>query len=94
MAKSFWVKEEEFANEPINVISPLDGLFIAEDGMKDELARRDQLGEEYGRPIEYGTVADVEQSVAKYIELNKNNGLPKILARTQAIVDEYLASKG
>ncbi|MFF2090557.1 extracellular solute-binding protein [Paenibacillus sp. NPDC058174] len=92
--KNFWVKEEEFANESFNVISPLDGLFIAEDGMKDELAVRDQLGEEYGRPIEYGTVVDVEQSVAYYIELQKNNGLAKILARTQAIVDEYLASKG
>ncbi|MBB6637246.1 extracellular solute-binding protein [Cohnella thailandensis] len=91
--KDFWLKEAEFANEPINVNSPLDGLFIAEDAMKNELAKRDQAMEEISKPIEFGTVKDVEKSVADYIERQKKNGLDKIIAETQRQIDEYLASQ-
>jgi len=91
--KDFWLHEAEFANEPINVNSPLDGLFIAEDAMKNELAKRDQTSEEFSRPIEFGNVKDVDKAVADYIEKQKKNGLDKIVAETQKQIDDYLASQ-
>ncbi|GIO13477.1 putative ABC transporter substrate binding lipoprotein [Cohnella xylanilytica] len=91
--KDFWLHEAEFANEPMNVNSPLDGLFIAEDAMKNELAKRDQTSEEFSRPIEFGNVKDVDKAVADYIEKQKKNGLDKIIAETQKQIDDYLASQ-
>ncbi|MCC3373999.1 extracellular solute-binding protein [Cohnella sp. REN36] len=91
--KDFWVKEAEFASEPMNVNSPIDGLFIAEDAMKNELAKRDQASEEFSKPIEFGIVKDVDQAVADYIEKQKGNGLDRIIAETQKQIDAYLASK-
>jgi putative aldouronate transport system substrate-binding protein len=92
-AKGFWEKEAEFAAQPENVNSPIDGLFITEDTMKNELAKRDQASDELSRPIEFGNVKDPDKAVADYIEKQKNNGLDKILAETQKQVDAYLASQ-
>ncbi|MBW7456222.1 extracellular solute-binding protein [Paenibacillus sepulcri] len=91
--QDFWLKEAEFASQPNNVNSPIDGLFIAEDAMKNEIAKRDQATEEISRPIEFGMVKNVDEAVADYIEKQKNNGLDKILQETQKQIDTYLASK-
>ncbi|TFE29399.1 extracellular solute-binding protein [Cohnella luojiensis] len=91
--KDFWLKEAEFASLPVNVNSPVDGLFIAEDNIKNEVAKRDQTYEEFGKPIEFGVVKDVDGSVADYIEKQKNNGLDKIIAEAQKQIDAYLAAK-
>ncbi|MDQ6419026.1 extracellular solute-binding protein [Paenibacillus sp. LHD-117] len=91
--QDFWVKEAEFASQPNNVNSPIDGLFIAEDEMKNEIAKRDQASDEIGRPIEFGLVKDVDQAVADYIATQKKNGLDVILAETQKQIDAYLAAK-
>ncbi|RKP53090.1 extracellular solute-binding protein [Cohnella endophytica] len=91
--KDFWVKEAEFASLPVNVNSPVDGLFIAEDNIKNEVAKRDQAYEEFGKPIEFGVVKNVDGSVKDYIEKQKKNGLDKIMAEAQKQVDAYLASK-
>jgi putative aldouronate transport system substrate-binding protein len=89
----FWVKEAEFASEERNVNSPIDGLFIAEDAMKNEIAKRDTASDELNRPIEFGVVKDVEKAVAEYIETQKKNGLDTIIAETQKQIDAFLASK-
>ncbi|WP_040952831.1 extracellular solute-binding protein [Gorillibacterium massiliense] len=91
--KDFWVHEAEFASQPINVNSPIDGLFISEDNMKNELAKRDQASDENSKPIEFGNVKDPEKAVADYIEKQKKNGIDKIIAETQRQVDAYLASQ-
>ncbi|SFJ40294.1 putative aldouronate transport system substrate-binding protein [Paenibacillus sp. UNC496MF] len=91
--KDFWVHEAEFAAEPENVNSPIDGLFIAEDAMKNELAKRDQTADETGKPLEFGIVKDPEKEVAAYAEKQKANGLDKILTETQKQIDAYLASQ-
>lgn len=91
--KDFWVNEADFASQPNNVNSPIDGLFIAEDTMKNELAKRDQATDEISRPIEYGMVKDVDKAVSDYIETQKKNGLDKIITETQKQVDAYLAAK-
>lgn len=90
--KDFWVHEAEFAAEPENVNSPIDGLFIAEDAMKNELAKRDQASDEGSKPLEYGITKDADKEVAAYIEKQKGNGLDKILTETQKQIDAYLAS--
>ncbi|CAM4212829.1 putative aldouronate transport system substrate-binding protein [Paenibacillus endophyticus] len=89
----FWVKEAEFASKPNNVNSPIDGLFIAEDNMKNEIAKRDTASDELNRPIEFGVVKDVEKAVADYIETQKKNGLDVIIAETQKQIDAFLATK-
>ncbi|MDQ8734695.1 extracellular solute-binding protein [Paenibacillus sp. LHD-38] len=89
----FWVKEAEFASKPNNVNSPIDGLFIAEDNMKNEIAKRDTANDELNRPIEFGVVKDVEKAVADYIETQKKNGLDVIIAETQKQIDAFLAAK-
>jgi putative aldouronate transport system substrate-binding protein len=91
--KDFWVREAEFASQPENVNSPIDGLAFAEDTMKNELAKRDQAIDEISRPLEFGTVKDVDNALDDYIEKQKQNGLDKILAETQKQVDAYLASQ-
>lgn len=91
--KDFWVHEAEFAAEPENVNSPVDGLFIAEDKMKNELAKRDQASDETSKPMEFGIVKDPDKEVNAYIEKQKNNGLDKILAETQKQIDAYLATQ-
>jgi putative aldouronate transport system substrate-binding protein len=89
----FWIKETEFASLPVNIRSPVDGLFISDDNMKDEVTRRDKTADEIGKPIEFGKALNVEQEVANYIEKQKANGLDKIIAETQKQVDDYLANK-
>jgi putative aldouronate transport system substrate-binding protein len=89
----FWEREAEFASEPINVNSPVDSLFITEDRMKSELEKRDEASYEFSQPIEIGVVKGVDQAVSDYIELQKKNGLSKVLDETQRQVDAYLAEK-
>jgi putative aldouronate transport system substrate-binding protein len=89
----FWRKEEEFARLPINIDSPVDGLFITDDNIKDEVARRDQTADVVGKPIEFGLANNVKQEVADYVEKQRANGLDKIIAETQKQVDAYLANK-
>ncbi|MCC3375154.1 extracellular solute-binding protein [Cohnella sp. REN36] len=91
--KDFWLKEEAFANEPNNVNSPIDGLFISEDRIRDELLLRDRNVETYVAAIELGTVADPQKALADYIQLQKNSGLDKIIAEAQRQIDDYLARK-
>ncbi|MBB6670974.1 extracellular solute-binding protein [Cohnella nanjingensis] len=91
--KGFWLAEEAFANEPNNVNSPIDGLFISEDRIRDELILRDRNVETYVGAIELGTVPDPVQAIADYVRLQQDSGLDKILAEAQRQIDEYLARK-
>ncbi|MCD9025582.1 DUF3502 domain-containing protein [Cohnella silvisoli] len=90
--KDFWVHEAEFASQPMNVNNPIDGLFIAEDNIKNEVAKRDQASDEFGKPIEFGSVKDVDKAVTDYIAKQKANGVDKIIQEAQKQVDAYLAS--
>ncbi|QHW35189.1 extracellular solute-binding protein [Paenibacillus rhizovicinus] len=91
--KDFWLHEAEFAAEPENVNSPVDGLFIAEDTMKNELAKRDQASDEISKPLEYGITKDAAKEVSSYIEKQKGNGLDKIVSETQKQIDAYLTTQ-
>ncbi|MCL6457704.1 MAG: extracellular solute-binding protein [Gorillibacterium sp.] len=91
--KGFWEEETRFAELPINVKSPFDGLFITDSGIGSELAKRDQTYEDLGKGIEYGTVQDVDKSVALYREKQKSNGLAQITSEIQLQIDNYLASQ-
>ncbi|TFE29401.1 extracellular solute-binding protein [Cohnella luojiensis] len=89
----FWVKEAEFAGMPMNINSPVDGLLISDDRIKDEVARRDRLANEVGKPIEFGKTDNVEHEVANYARMQRESGLDKIIAEVQRQVDEYMANK-
>jgi putative aldouronate transport system substrate-binding protein len=93
--EGFWAREAEFAHESHNIPSPIDGLFISEDKVKTEIAKRDQLGTDIGRVIEAGIISgsDVDKVADDYIAKQKSAGLDKIVADAQLQVDAFLASK-
>ena len=59
----------------------------------DELAQRDQIYENAGKAIEYGTVPQIGPSIAAYIQHQKAGGLGSIIANVQQQVDHYLAAR-
>ncbi|BBI31709.1 extracellular solute-binding protein [Cohnella abietis] len=89
----FWVKEAEFADLPMNINSPVDGLLISDDRIKNEVAKRDRGANEIGKPIEYGKVNNVEMEVQHYVDTQKTNGLDKIILEVQRQVNDYLWNK-
>jgi putative aldouronate transport system substrate-binding protein len=92
--KNFWLEEAKLASLPVNVDSPVEGLFITGDNIKSEVAKRDDTYEGYGKRIEYGNVDNVKQAVSDYIDRQKENGIDKVIAEVQRQVDQYLAKKG
>lgn len=92
-SKNFWLEEEEFASLPANVDSALDGLFIAEDNIRSEVAKRDDTYAGYGKRIEFGSVDHVDGAIADYIARQKANGIDRVIADVQRQVDEFLARK-
>ena len=89
----FWERETKFASEPMNIDTPIDGLLLSETNIRKELLEREKLIQQYARPIEFGVVANVEEEVAKYIELQKSNNVDLIIKEVQSQVDQYIANK-
>lgn len=94
-SEGFWKREAEYASEAKNINNPAGALTIITDDIKNELARRDQLYEEYGKPLLYGLVKmdEIDAKVDEYIQMQKDAGLDEILANAQAQVDEFIANK-
>src|SRR5262249_9794095 len=92
-SKNFWNEEAKFASLPINVESPVDGLFITEDNIRAEVAKRDDTYETLGKKIEFGNVNDVKQAVTEYIAKQKEAGIDTIIEDVQKQVDSFLANK-
>jgi len=86
--EGFWLREAEFASQPINVTSPVDGLFISDETIKQELVVRDQLANDL-----VGKVDDPEQEVERYATLQRDSGLDVIIDEVQRQIDEYLGSR-
>ena len=91
--KGFWEREAEFASGGTCVPNVLDGLFFDTEPIKNEIAKRDQISTEFGKLIQYGSVADPDKAVKDYIQRQKDAGLDKIVAELQKQVDAFLASK-
>ncbi|QGQ98956.1 extracellular solute-binding protein [Paenibacillus psychroresistens] len=92
----FWQKEADFAHEPTNIVNPIDGLLLAEDNVKTEAAKRDQLQDEFGKALELGSIPKgktADQAVDEYIAKQKAAGVDKFVAEAQKQVDAFLASK-
>ncbi len=93
--EGFWKREAAYAKSPKNINKPIDGLFFDTDKIKNEIARRDQLYEEYGRPLVFGLVKpdEIDKAIDDYIAKGKAAGTDKILAECQKQVDEYLTKQ-
>lgn len=90
----FWQKEAEYAKTPVNINNPIDGLFFNTDSIKNEIARRDQLYEELGKPLVFGAVKaeGIDKAIDDYITKEKSAGLDKIIIECQKQVDAFLAA--
>jgi putative aldouronate transport system substrate-binding protein len=91
-SEGFWVREAEFAEQPNNINSPIDGLFINTDSIKNELVRRNQIMEEYGKPIRFGVAKDTSAAITEYRQKMQEADRDKILAEVQKQIDAYLAA--
>lgn len=89
----FWKEENHFSELPVNVDSPVEGLLLNDQLISLMLEKRDQIYEDFGKSIEYGMVQDVAQSVSRYREKQKKNGLDVIIHEVQRQVDLYLTSQ-
>ncbi len=93
--EGFWQREAEYAKSPVNMDNPVDGIFYNTDSVKNEVSRRDQIFQEFGRPLIFGLVKseNIDKAVDEYIQKQKDAGLDKILAECQKQLDSFVASK-
>ncbi|MDR3120294.1 MAG: DUF3502 domain-containing protein, partial [Clostridiales bacterium] len=82
--------EAEYYAQDYLVVSPVAGCFPNTEEVKTEIVKRDQIWKEYGMPLIVGIVpdGDVDAAVDKYIQMQKDAGLDKVLQVVQAQVDE------
>ena len=80
----------EFASREEFVVSPLAGFFADTEPIKNEMARRDAIFQEFALPILYGLVDDYDAAIDEYIEKQKEAGADVILEELQRQVDAYL----
>lgn len=85
-------KNIEFGMQPNIVVSPTVSFFPDSEAVKNELAQRDAIFEEYGKPILFGLVDDVDAAIADYKEKQKAVGTDKIVAEIQRQLNEYKAA--
>lgn len=88
----FWNEEAKFAESPMNVASPVTGLLLNDQEISSKLEKRDQIYEEYGKSIEYGMAADVEEAVMSYRALQAAGGRAAVIQEVQSQVDQFLKS--
>ena len=86
-----WQKNAEYALNPKFIVSPTVSFFPTDEAIKNELAKRDALFEEFGKPLLYGLSKNPEKDLADYIQMQKDAGLDKILAELQKQIDAYKA---
>jgi len=89
----FWVREAEFASQSGNIANPVDGLFLNTDNVKNEVAQREQLAAELGKPLAFGVVDDVDKAIDDFTAKLKKAGSDKIAAEFQKQVDAFLMQK-
>jgi putative aldouronate transport system substrate-binding protein len=93
-SEGFWKREAEFASTPNHIPSPIDGLSFNTETIKNELAQRDQIMTEMGKPLAAGiaTGGNFDKAVDDMIGKLKAAGYDKITAELNKQVQAYLAS--
>jgi putative aldouronate transport system substrate-binding protein len=89
----FWNREAQFASQPINVTSPLDGFFFDTTKVRNEISQRQQIFFDANRMIEVGLVKNADAAVKDLIAKEKAAGVDKITAELQKQVNAFLAAK-
>jgi len=84
---------EEYLANPKNVSPPVAGFSFDPEPVKTEIAKRQAVMDEYGVPLRYGMVEDVDTAVAEYIQKLKDAGTDVILAEMQRQMDEFRKAK-
>lgn len=94
-SEGFWKREGEFASTPNHIPSPIDGLSFNADAIKNELAQRDQILAELGKPLAAGiaTGGNTDKAIDDMIAKLKSAGYDKIVAELNKQVQAYLAAQ-
>lgn len=72
---------------------PLETFVFDNSNVKSEVANVGNVMLQYGIPLEYGTVSDVDKGLAKLQKQVKAAGIDKIIAEVQRQIDEFLANQ-
>ncbi len=70
---------------------PLETFVFDNSKVKTEIANVSNVMLQYGIPLEYGTVNDVDSGLAKLQKQTKAAGIDKIITEVQRQIDEFLA---
>lgn len=89
----FWKKEAEFAAQPINVTSPLDGFFFDTSKVKNEISQRDQIFGDADKLIGVGLVKNADAAVNDLVAKEKAAGVDRITTELQKQINAFLAAK-
>lgn len=73
---------------------PLETFVFDNSKVKTEVANVGNVMLQYGIPLEYGTVKDVDAGLAKLQQQVKAAGIDTIIAEVQRQIDEFLANSG
>ncbi|WP_238649938.1 ABC transporter substrate-binding protein [Paenibacillus piscarius] len=73
---------------------PLETFVFDNSKVKTEVANVGNVMLQYGIPLEYGTVKDVDAGLAKLQQQVKAAGIDTIIAEVQRQIDEFLAKSG
>lgn len=71
---------------------PLETFVFDNSKVKTEVANVGNVMLQYGIPLEYGTVKDVDAGLAKLQQQVKAAGIDTIIAEVQRQIDEFLAN--
>lgn len=71
---------------------PLETFVFDNSKVKTEVANVGNVMLQYGIPLEYGTVKDVDAGLAKLQQQVKSAGIDTIIAEVQRQIDEFLAN--
>lgn len=92
-SEGFWTREAEFASTSNHIQSPIDGLSFDDTNIKTELAKRDQILAELGKPLVAGVERDVDKAVDEMNAKLKNAGSDKIAEELNKQVQAFLAAR-
>jgi len=90
--KDFMDPQEEYNQK--TPPSPILGFVFDGEPVKNELAQVDAINAEYKDILNTGSIADVEGTVKKILERQRNAGLDKIIAEAQAQIEQWKKDNG
>lgn len=83
--------EPQLTDPEFNHISPLAGFSFDTSAVKNEVARREAVWDDYGVRLAFGLAEDTAAGLATLIQQQKDAGMEKVRAELQRQIDAFMA---